>query len=82
MTPESIKAKGVRERPVRRTEDPRRRGTDEALTVSAHRFSKSAVEKIEKAGGKVITLPARVLVEVKKAAAKAAKKEAAKAKKA
>jgi large subunit ribosomal protein L15 len=28
------------------------------LTVSAHRFSKSAVEKIEKAGGKAIVLPA------------------------
>jgi len=28
-----------------------------ALTVSAHRFSKSAVEKIEKAGGKAQTIP-------------------------
>ena len=27
------------------------------LTVSAHRFSKSAEEKIEKAGGKVVKLP-------------------------
>ena len=48
-----------------------------ALTVSAHRFSKSAVEKIEKAGGTVVTLPAKVPVEEKKAA----KKESAKAKK-
>ncbi len=30
-----------------------------ALTVSAHGFSKSAVEKIEKAGGKVVVLPFR-----------------------
>jgi large subunit ribosomal protein L15 len=30
-----------------------------ALTVSAHAFSKSAQEKIEKAGGKVVVLPWR-----------------------
>jgi len=30
---------------------------DKALTVSAHAFSKSAQEKIEKAGGKVVLLP-------------------------
>jgi large subunit ribosomal protein L15 len=29
------------------------------LTVSAHRFSKSAVEKIEKAGGQVVRLPGK-----------------------
>jgi large subunit ribosomal protein L15 len=29
------------------------------LTVAAHRFSKTAVEKIEKAGGKVIVLPGK-----------------------
>ena len=29
------------------------------LTVSAHRFSKSAREKIEKAGGKVVELPGK-----------------------
>ena len=28
-----------------------------ALTVSAHAFSKSALEKIEKAGGKVVVIP-------------------------
>jgi large subunit ribosomal protein L15 len=27
------------------------------LTVTAHRFSKSAAEKIEKAGGKVVIVP-------------------------
>ncbi len=41
------------------------------LTVSAHRFSKSAVEKIEKAGGEVVRLRRRIPVEVKKRAAKA-----------
>lgn len=32
------------------------------LTVSAHRFSKSAVEKIESAGGKVVRLPGKTSV--------------------
>jgi large subunit ribosomal protein L15 len=45
------------------------------LTVSAHRFSKSALEKIKKAGGKTVILPPKVPVEQKKkeSAAKAAK---------
>ena len=30
---------------------------DKALTVSAHAFSKSALEKIEKAGGKAVVIP-------------------------
>ena len=30
---------------------------EKALTVSAHAFSKSAQEKIEKAGGKVVLIP-------------------------
>jgi len=37
-----------------------------ALTVSAHRFSRTAVEKIEKAGGKVIVLPGKAPVTKKK----------------
>ena len=36
------------------------------LKVSAHRFSKSAQEKIAKAGGEVVLLPGRTPVEVKK----------------
>ena len=44
-----------------------------SLTVSAHRFSKSATEKIEKAGGKVQILPGKTPVEEKKQAAKANK---------
>ncbi len=46
------------------------------LTVSAHRFSKSAVEKIEKAGGEVVRLRGRTPVEEKKRAAKRAAKQA------
>ena len=42
------------------------------FTVAAHRFSKSAVEKIEKAGGKVVIVPGPVPVEVKKKQAKQA----------
>ncbi|MFT5522922.1 MAG: large subunit ribosomal protein L15 [Pirellulaceae bacterium] len=43
------------------------------LQVSAHRFSKSAVEKIEKAGGQVIVVPGKTPVEEKKKRAKEAK---------
>ena len=42
------------------------------LVVSAHRFSKSAREKIEKAGGKVIVLPGKRLVGKQRAAAEKA----------
>ncbi|HOA52983.1 MAG: 50S ribosomal protein L15 [Thermogutta sp.] len=42
------------------------------LSVSAHRFSRSAKEKIEKAGGKVIVLPGKTPVEEKKKAVKGA----------
>ena len=35
------------------------------LTVSAHRFSKTATEQIEKAGGKVVVLPGRTPVAIK-----------------
>ena len=40
------------------------------LKVSAHRFSKSAVEKIQAAGGEIVRLPGRTPVEEKKRAAK------------
>ena len=49
------------------------------LAVSADRFSGSAKEKIEKAGGSVTILPGKVTVAAKKEAAKANKKETAKA---
>jgi large subunit ribosomal protein L15 len=42
------------------------------LKVSAHRFSKSAVEKIEQAGGEVVRIPGTTPVEAKKKAAKEA----------
>jgi large subunit ribosomal protein L15 len=43
------------------------------LTIAAHRFSASAREKIEKAGGQMTLLPERTPVEEKKQAAKAAR---------
>jgi len=46
-----------------------------SLNVSAHRFSKSASEQIEKAGGKVVVLPGKKPVEEHKAAVKAEKKK-------
>ncbi|MAT71832.1 MAG: 50S ribosomal protein L15 [Planctomycetaceae bacterium] len=42
------------------------------IKISAHRFSKSATEKIEKAGAEMVLLPGKTLVEDKKRAAKAA----------
>jgi large subunit ribosomal protein L15 len=46
------------------------------LTVSAHRFSKSAREKIEKAGGTAVVLPGKITVAQKKAERLAANKAA------
>jgi len=47
------------------------------LKVSAHRFSKSAREKIEKAGGEVVVLPGRKPVENPKRGQQQASSEAA-----
>ena len=43
------------------------------LKISAHRFSKSAAEKIEKAGGEMVVLPGKTPVKEKQRAAKQAK---------
>lgn len=43
------------------------------LKVSAHRFSKSAKEQIEKAGGEVVVLPGKIAVKVKQKQKKAAR---------
>lgn len=43
------------------------------LKINAHRFSKSAAEKIEKAGGEVSVLPGKTPVEEKKRQARAKK---------
>lgn len=66
VTPESLKAKSI----LKRRYDVLKVLGDGELTkklkVSAHRFSKSAKEKIEKAGGEVVELPGKVAVAEKK----------------
>ncbi|MEM8944296.1 MAG: 50S ribosomal protein L15 [Planctomycetota bacterium] len=42
------------------------------LKITAHRFSKSAIEKIEKAGGEMVVLPGKTPVKEKQRAAKQA----------
>lgn len=55
MTPEAMKGKGL----IHKTGAVKILGNGElssAVTVHAHKFSKSAVEKIEKSGGKAVVL--------------------------
>ena len=62
VTPDSLRERSV----VRRRYDVLKVLGDgeltKKLTISAHRFSKSALEKIEKAGGQTIVLPGRAPV--------------------
>lgn len=81
VTPESLRGKGLLKC---RYDELKVLGDGELtkkLSVSAHRFSKSAREKIEKSGGEVIVLPGRTPVAVKNAdkiaARKAARRQAA-----
>ncbi len=65
VTPESLKAKSLAKT---RWDVLKILGDGEltkSLTVSAHRFSESAKEKIEKAGGQVVVLPGRIPVRQK-----------------
>lgn len=68
VTPETLKEAGL----VKYRYDELKILGDGELTkklkVSAHRFSKSAEEKIRNAGGEVIVLPGRTPVETKKEA--------------
>jgi len=55
ITPEIMREKGI----IRRVDSVKILGNgelSEAVTVHAQKFSRSAVEKIEKAGGKVVTI--------------------------
>jgi len=55
ITPEVMKEKGV----IRKVDSVKILGNgelSEAITVHAQKFSRSAVDKIEKAGGKVVTI--------------------------
>jgi large subunit ribosomal protein L15 len=74
VTPETLKEKGI----VKRRYDVLKVLGDGELTkklaITAHRFSASAKEKIEKAGGSVNILPGRTSVAERKSTAKAEKK--------
>jgi large subunit ribosomal protein L15 len=76
VTPESLRSKSL----AKRRYDVLKVLGDGELTkklkVSAHRFSKSAKEKIEQAGGEAIVLPGPTPVEEKKKQKKEQKKQA------
>ena len=73
VTPEAIKKRSL----VKGTYEVLKILGDGELTkrlkVSAHRFSQSAKEKIEKAGGEAVVLPGKTRVEVKKKQKRATK---------
>lgn len=78
VTPESLKEKGLVKQRYDVLKVLGNGQLTKKLNVSAHRFSKSAAELIEKAGGKTVVLPGKASVEEKKAAIKAEKKKAKK----
>ena len=70
VSPETLKQKHI---VISRYDELKILGDGEltkALKVSAHRFSKSAKEKIEKAGGEVVVLPGKTPVSEKQQKAK------------
>lgn len=72
VTPETLRASGILKKRFDLLKILGNGELDKKLNVSAHQFSASAKEKIEKAGGTVTVLPGRTPVEVKKDAAKKA----------
>ena len=78
VTPESLKEKNLVKQRYDVLKVLGNGQLTKSLTVSAHRFSKSAAELIEKAGGKTVVLPGKKSVEEKKDAIKAEKKKAKK----
>jgi len=81
VTPEGLQAAGILKRRFDLLKVLGDGELTKKLSVSAHRFSATAREKIEKAGGTATVLPGRTPVDVKKKAKKLAKKQAAAAKK-
>jgi len=80
ITPDVLKEKGILKR---RFDQLKVLGDGELtkkLSISAHRFSASAKEKIEKAGGTASVLPGKVTVAEKRAKAKAERAKSEKAK--
>jgi len=66
VTPESLAAHGLAKRAYEQLKVLGNGSLTRRLTVSAHRFSSTAVEKIEQAGGRVIRLPGATPVEARK----------------
>lgn len=62
VTPESLRAKSVVKRRYDLLKVLGQGKLTKQLTVSAHRFSKSAAEQIQQAGGKVVVLPGKIKV--------------------
>lgn len=73
VTPEVLEQKGLIKRSYDELKILGNGELTKKLIVSAHRFSQSAKEKIEKAGGQVIILPGKTPVEEKKKAKAGAK---------
>ena len=72
VTPETLKAKSVAKRKYDILKVLGDGELSKSLKVSAHRFSQSAKEKIEKAGGEAIVLPGKTPVSEKQKQKKAA----------
>jgi large subunit ribosomal protein L15 len=66
VTPETLKAKNLAKGSYDVLKILGDGELTKSLTVSAHRFSRQAVEKIEKAGGKTVVLPGKAPVVKKK----------------
>jgi large subunit ribosomal protein L15 len=81
VTPDGLKAAGIVKRQFDLLKVLGDGELSKKLSVSAHRFSAAAKEKIEKAGGTATVLPGRTSVDEKKKAKKLAKKQATAAKK-
>ena len=62
VTPDSLREKGLANYKYDVLKVLAKGEISKKLTVSAHRFSKSAKEKIEKAGGSVVELPGKKAV--------------------
>jgi len=72
VTPETLESKSLAQGQYDQLKILGNGDLNKKLTVSAHRFSQSALTKIEKAGGKVIVLPGKTTVAAKKKKAQTA----------
>ncbi len=73
VTPETLRAKSLAKSRWDQLKILGEGQLTKKLTVHAHRFSKSAQEKIEQAGGKVVILPGKTPVAVKQKQKRTAK---------